>query len=393
MKLNRPRAGFALPLFPALLIGAIAATGSGRALMAGAALAGRGGAARLVEADTAISGLPFGSDGVRVAEDVSLHDGRRGRDVLVTVVYPRSGRGPFPVIVFSHGAGGDGNQNQPLTRYWASHGYVVLCPTHTDSLSFQRRQAEQAGGAGLAIPAEEPPADGNEGDGMPLPVGEQRASPRDARQWFDRAQDVSFLIDSLPDLTQRIPGLAGRVDSSRVGVGGEAWLGCATAQIVGGVACNAPWSTPAATRFGHDPRARAVLLLTMHGNDCLGLPDSLWPTIPRSLLAITGPDIASWKDTAAPPLPPGILSVRASRGQPHVHIRVERSFPLTFGGDGNLATGGAVAKDSFFSYVEDETLAFWDATLKGGVLPPGNLGEQAIVSARAHGVHATVESS
>ena len=41
--------------------------------------------------------------------------------------------GKFPVVVFSHGAGGSQNCCDGLTRHWASYGYVTVQPTHDDS--------------------------------------------------------------------------------------------------------------------------------------------------------------------------------------------------------------------------------------------------------------------
>jgi predicted dienelactone hydrolase len=39
------------------------------------------------------------------------------------------------VIVFSHGNGSKGDMYKGFTDYWASHGYVVIQPTHMDSTS------------------------------------------------------------------------------------------------------------------------------------------------------------------------------------------------------------------------------------------------------------------
>jgi predicted dienelactone hydrolase len=39
-------------------------------------------------------------------------------------------RGPFPLIVFSHGQSGEPQQYEPVLRLWASAGYVVAAPRH-----------------------------------------------------------------------------------------------------------------------------------------------------------------------------------------------------------------------------------------------------------------------
>src|SRR5215471_1389673 len=74
--------------------------------------------------------------------DTTIHDARRNKDLPIRVVAPKSG-GPFPVIVFSHGAGGSGKNYFALTGYWASHGYVLIQPTHNDSLALRRENGEE----------------------------------------------------------------------------------------------------------------------------------------------------------------------------------------------------------------------------------------------------------
>src|SRR5262245_53216482 len=69
--------------------------------------------------------------------DQTLHDAKRNKDLRVRLLIPKTA-GPFPVIVFSHGAGGSGQNYFPLTGFWATHGYVVIQPTHNDSLALRR---------------------------------------------------------------------------------------------------------------------------------------------------------------------------------------------------------------------------------------------------------------
>src|SRR5439155_6559666 len=60
-------------------------------------------------------------------------DAKRDRDVPVLIYAPRSGAGPFPVIVFSHGLGGSRDGYAYLGRHWASHGYVSVHLQHLGS--------------------------------------------------------------------------------------------------------------------------------------------------------------------------------------------------------------------------------------------------------------------
>src|SRR5205807_8551614 len=60
-------------------------------------------------------------------------DQKRSREVPVRVYAPKSGQGPFPVIVFSHGLGGSRDGYAYLGRHWASHGYLCLHLQHHGS--------------------------------------------------------------------------------------------------------------------------------------------------------------------------------------------------------------------------------------------------------------------
>jgi predicted dienelactone hydrolase len=139
------------------------------------------------------------------ALDIVLHDARRNKDLSVVACFPMQAVGPLPVIVFSHGAGASGRMVTALPRYWASHGYVVLCPTHADSASLSQEREKKG-------------EDGVGGNGLRGVIG---ASLSDPKAWKDRASDVSFLLDSLSELGQKVPGLAGKIDPERVGVGGH----------------------------------------------------------------------------------------------------------------------------------------------------------------------------
>jgi fermentation-respiration switch protein FrsA (DUF1100 family) len=65
------------------------------------------------------------------------------RTIVTNVWYPADGqpsdadvpdapaaRGPFPLIVFSHGQSGEPQQYEPSLRIWARAGYVVAAPRH-----------------------------------------------------------------------------------------------------------------------------------------------------------------------------------------------------------------------------------------------------------------------
>ena len=73
---------------------------------------------------------PFEVDSLDATD---LTDPARKRRIATRAYFPNK-EGRYPVIVFSHGFGGSLNTFPNTGRIWASHGYVVLHPTHSDSL-------------------------------------------------------------------------------------------------------------------------------------------------------------------------------------------------------------------------------------------------------------------
>ena len=61
-------------------------------------------------------------------EHISLSRGK-DRPLPTTIWYPRSGDGPFPVIVFSHGLTSEPSAYSALLVRWARAGFVVAAPT------------------------------------------------------------------------------------------------------------------------------------------------------------------------------------------------------------------------------------------------------------------------
>lgn len=114
---------------------------------------------------------------------------------------PVSTAGPRPLIVFSHGHGGIAIQSTRLMEQLASHGFVVVAPSHTGNT-----QADDT-----AIPPTNVPI---------------------AQAMLDRVPDVSFVIDHLLARNTTIDDpFFGRIDGLNVGVTGHS-LGGFTALAV-----------------------------------------------------------------------------------------------------------------------------------------------------------------
>lgn len=96
-----------------------------------------------------------GPFGVRTVEYLVLAETHRNKSLELRVQYPVLAKTVsnmsqatgtelerFPLIIFSHGAGGSKDGALPLTRHWVTHGYITIQPTHEDSVILRRRRGE-----------------------------------------------------------------------------------------------------------------------------------------------------------------------------------------------------------------------------------------------------------
>jgi len=157
-------------------------------------------------------------------------DGRRGRTVAVRIYYPGEGRGPFPVILFSHGLGGSREESAYLGQYWAANGYVAVHLQHegTDQSAWELFGARQS----------------------------LRRVSQDPEQLVQRVRDLSFVLDQIEDMNRRHCCLAGLMDLSRVGVAGQDFGGLTALAAAGQMALRTPNETVLV-----DPRIRAAVVL------------------------------------------------------------------------------------------------------------------------------------
>src|SRR5215472_14384156 len=75
---------------------------------------------------------PAGSYEVEVLR-VEWFDATRAQQVPAKLYYPKTGPGPFPLLLVSHGLGGSREGYAYLGRYWASAGYVSVHVQHLGS--------------------------------------------------------------------------------------------------------------------------------------------------------------------------------------------------------------------------------------------------------------------
>ncbi len=134
-----------------------------------------------------------------------LQDGKRQREVPIRIYYPRDGDYPCPVILWSHGLGGNRDGYSYLGKFWASHGYIVVHAQHpgSDSKVLRERGMQGLRTAGTA------------------------------RNASERPRDISFILDELEGFHASHPKLQGKLKLDAVGVGGHSF-GAQTTLLLGG---------------------------------------------------------------------------------------------------------------------------------------------------------------
>ena len=113
-------------------------------------------------------------------------------DLTVKVSAPATGS-DLPVILLSHGHGPSNFVSSlhgygPLADFWAAHGFVVIQPTHLDSMTLGLRELDD---------------------------------PEAPVYWRSRVGDMRHILDHLDQIEAVVPGLEGRLDRSRIAAAGH----------------------------------------------------------------------------------------------------------------------------------------------------------------------------
>ncbi|CZR58121.1 uncharacterized protein PAC_08012 [Phialocephala subalpina] len=147
-------------------------------------------------------------------------------DLHLKVSAPTTGT-RLPIILLSHG---HGRSNGPLATFWASHGFVVIQPTHLSSKS-------------LSL--------------------DPKTYPEAPLFWRSRVEDMKLIIDKLDFIENEFPGLRGRIDKSRIAVAGHS-LGAHTAGMLLGAQLKDPIDGKVVSMV--EPRIKTGILLAPAGS-------------------------------------------------------------------------------------------------------------------------------
>lgn len=141
----------------------------------------------------------------------------KGRRIPIQVHVPTVG-GPYPVVVVSHGAGGNSETHYAQSQHLASYGYVVLCVEHVGSNTERLR-------SGLR------------------PLENVNQMIRDANEVLGRPKDIRFAIDRAVEWNEKHNSLRGRLDTRHIGVLGHSF-GAYTTMVVCGMRPALDWLQP-----------------------------------------------------------------------------------------------------------------------------------------------------
>lgn len=165
--------------------------------------------------------------------DLSIRDEKRSREIPIRVYLP-SEKKPAPVVLFSHGLGGNREGSAYLGKHWAKRGYICVFLQHIGSDDSVWKE---------------------------LPIGQRMAALKQAagiKEFLWRVQDVPAVLNQLEiwnnDASQV---LAGRFDLKRVGMSGHSFGAVTTQSVSGQVA-------PLGKGFTDD-RIKAAVIMSPSG--------------------------------------------------------------------------------------------------------------------------------
>ena len=160
--------------------------------------------------------------------DVTVHDAVRNRDIPIRVYLPTN-NAPQPVILFSHGLGGNRAGSKFLGEHWAARGYVAVFLQHpgSDDAVWKGKPGKER-----------------------LPDMNQAAS---LQNFLLRVQDVPAVLNQLERWNaEKDHPLAGWMNLKKVGMSGHSF-GAITTQAVSGE------SLPASGQRFTDARITAAI--------------------------------------------------------------------------------------------------------------------------------------
>lgn len=260
-------------------------------------------------------------------------DPARGGRVVPFKAYVPKGSGPFPVVMHSHGLGGNREASTYILQAVAEAGFLVVCLQHAGSdsgiLGSGGRPATEAG---------------------VVATGRTAMNPQVAQA---RYGDLPFALDQVA----KDPVLGPKADMNRVGMSGHSYGALSTLVAVGQRVLGA---TPQ-TRFA-EPRIKAAIVYSPNkprGDD----PSTAFAAVKTPMLHFTGTSDTTPFDLEKSPFE-RTTPFQAIKGPDQYLIVLTGADHALFGGR-RVTTGQLKPIDPpQMEIVQAETIRFWRAYLK-----------------------------
>ena len=290
-------------------------------------------------------GLGAGPFEIAAAERMNLIDPDRARTIATRAFYPAK-PGRYPVIVFSHGFGGSLNTFNNTGKVWASHGSVVLHPSHSDS---------------MLLP--DPKVPGAEAEVMRRVLAGRGAGGADRETMAafvkvlddpffidSRLRDMGFLLHALKDPKAGLdPAVLARADPARMGMSGHSFGGYTTL-VAAGSALSPPVPAPIPSGFS------GFICMSGQGPGRMALNEPSFKGIVKPFMATTGTrdfgaagETPPWRLRCFDLCPPGRKYAVVVQGFRHMDFDPPP-------GDAEMGARGAALRKLH--------LQFWESTLR-----------------------------
>lgn len=299
-------------------------------------------------------------------------DTARSRTLPVRIYLPDGAPGPRPVIVWSHGLGGNRNAGEMWGRHWASYGYISVHLQHPGSdESVWRGEIKDGDMDSLkdfvqsVRDSRTARTDDKADSGKKLRGGANNAvaqklvaaaNPANAKL---RAEDASFALNKLAELnTTAGSPFNGRVDLEKAGICGHSFGGNTTL-LAAGMASNPLAGGKAPLK---EPRFKAAIAFSAPPGRSFGNLSAVFGGITIPVLNFTGTEDKSPITGQMDP---------KDRRRPYDNMKPgHKMLVILDGGDHGIFHGKRAfqekPKDAEHQrIIRETTLAFWNAFLMG----------------------------
>lgn len=287
----------------------------------------------ILAAAVALAPLEASAGEVDVVRGEWTDAARSGRVVPYKLYLPK-GTGPFPVVVHSHGLGGNREASSYILQAVAEAGYIVVTLQHAGS------DSGILGGGGR--PGTEAAVVAAGRTGMTAEAAQARYG------------DLPFALDQIA----KDPSLKGKADLAHIGMSGHSFGALSTLTAVGQRLASAP----AETRYA-EPRIKAAIAYSPNkprGDD----PKLAFARIKTPMLHFTGTADTTPFDLEKTPFE-RTTPYQAISGADQYLVILDGADHALFGGR-RVTTGQLRPIDPpQMEIVKAETVRFWNAYLKG----------------------------